>query len=92
MIRSFKSKALRDLFEKASAAGLNPQWKKRLQIRLATLDDAQDIDDMNVVGWRLYALKGDLKGFYAVDVTANVRLLFKFAEGEASDVDLLDYH
>ena len=92
MICSFKSKALRELFEKATAAGINPQWQKRLQIRLATLDSARNIEDINVTGWRLYALKGEMKGFYAIDVTGNMRLIFRFEDGEVFEVDLVDYH
>jgi len=56
------------------------------------LDVAQDIEDMNVPTFRLHALKGDLKGFWAVTVRANWRIIFRFADGRASDVDLIDYH
>jgi len=55
-------------------------------------DVAQDIEDMNVPTFRLHSLKGDLKGFWAVAVRANWRIIFRFADGRASDVDLIDYH
>lgn len=92
MIRSFKSKPLRELFEEGDSAGVNPQWKLKLQVRLATLDDAKEVLDMSVNGWNLHALKGDRKGEWAVKVTGNVRLTFRFDEGDAYDVDVEDYH
>lgn len=47
---------------------------------------------MDLPGYRLHPLKGDLRGFYAVTVHANWRGVFRFAEGEAQDVDYVDYH
>ena len=49
-------------------------------------------DDMNVPGFRLHQLKGDLAGFRAVTVRANWRIVFRFEDGHAVDVDYLDYH
>ena len=43
-------------------------------------------------GWRLHPLKGDLKGFLSVTITGNWRVIFRFADGDAFDVDLVDYH
>jgi proteic killer suppression protein len=48
--------------------------------------------DMDAPGFRLHLLKGDLKGFWAVTVRANWRAIFRFEEGDAFDVDYLDYH
>ena len=56
--------------------------------KIGLLDVAQDIEDMNVPTFRLHALKGDLKGFWAVTVRANWRIIFRFADGKAFDVDL----
>ena len=47
---------------------------------------------MNLPGYRLHPLKGEMKGFHAVTVQANWRVIFRFADGEAHDVDYLDYH
>ena len=47
---------------------------------------------MNLPGFRLHRLKGDLKGFWSVIVRANWRVIFRFEEGDAYDVDLIDYH
>lgn len=59
---------------------------------LAQLDDAQIIDDMRTPSFRLHALRGDLKGYWSVTVKANWRIVFKFVDGDASNIELLDYH
>ena len=78
--------------EEADPTGVNPQHVEKIENILGLLDVAQDIEDMNVPTFRLHALKGDLKGFWAVTVRANWRIIFRFADGRASDVDLIDYH
>ncbi len=47
---------------------------------------------MDLPGFRLHALKGNLKGFWAVIVRANWRIVFRFAAGDVIDVDYVDYH
>ena len=59
---------------------------------LARLNASGAPDDMNVPGFRLHQLKGDLAGFWAVTVRANWRIVFRFEDGHAVDVDYLDYH
>ena len=59
---------------------------------LARLDAAQGIADMDLPGYRLHALKGDLHGFYSVTVRANWRIVFQFDRDEAFNVDCVDYH
>ena len=59
---------------------------------LARLNASAAPDDMDVPGFRLHRLKGDLAGFWAVTVRANWRIVFRFEEGHAVDVDYLDYH
>lgn len=92
MIESFRHKALRQLFEEGDPKGVNPQHVGKIENILGLLDVAQNIEDMNVPTFRLHALKGELKGFWAVTVRANWRITFRFADGRASDVDLVDYH
>jgi toxin HigB-1 len=66
---------------------------KRLRAILARLDASATPLDMDFPGLRLQALKGKLTGFYAVDVSGNWRVIFRFdADGNAIDVDLIDYH
>jgi toxin HigB-1 len=64
----------------------------KLRDILARLDAAATPSDMNLPGFRLHPLKGKLTGFWAVTVRANWRVIFRFAEGEALDVDYVDYH
>jgi proteic killer suppression protein len=92
MIERFRHKGLKLLFEEGDPTGVNPQHVEKIENILGLLDVAQDIEDMNVPTFRLHALKGDLKGFWAVTVRANWRIIFRFADGRASDVDLIDYH
>src|SRR6266566_5996114 len=64
----------------------------KLRDILARLDAAATVADMDLPGFRLHPLKGELKGFWAVTVRANWRVIFHFADREASDVDYVDYH
>lgn len=92
VILSFKSKALRMLHENGTARGLDPALKKRLAFRLRVLDDAREPSDMDVTGWGLHPLKGERDGEWAIKVTANWRLTFRFEDGHAAAVELEDYH
>ena len=92
MIRTFKSKALRALFEDGQTRGVPADQVNRIENRLATLDASRAPDDMNVAGYGFHRLTGDLKGFFAVKVTGNWRIIFRFEAGDALDVDYLDYH
>ncbi|MGB8900700.1 MAG: type II toxin-antitoxin system RelE/ParE family toxin [Methylocella sp.] len=92
MIERFRHKGLRLLFEEGDPTGVNPQHVEKIENILGLLDVAQNIENMDVPTFRLHALKGDLKGFWAVTVRANWRIIFRFADGRASDVDLIDYH
>ena len=64
----------------------------KLRDVLARLDAAGSVEDMGVPGFRLHPLKGRLEGFWAVTVRANWRVVFRFVEGDALDVDYIDYH
>ena len=92
MITSFKHKGLQRFYEAGNAAGIQTEHQKRLRMLLAALDTARTIDDMDISGFRLHPLKGDRKGQWAVTVNRNWRLVFKFADGNAFDVDYEDYH
>lgn len=56
------------------------------------LNRASQPGDMNLPGFRLHPLKGPLRGFWAVTVNANWRIVFRLEDGHATDVDLIDYH
>jgi proteic killer suppression protein len=92
MICSFRHRGLKRLFERGDRRQVRPDQVDRVERILARLDQASQVDDMNLPGWRLHPLKGRLKGFWAVDVSGNWRIVFRFEKGEAFDVDLVDYH
>ncbi len=92
MIRSIKHKGLRRLFEDDDPRGVIPEHAEKLRDMLARLNAAREVADMALAGFRLHPLKGALKGFWAVTVRANWRVIFRFGEGDASDVDYMDYH
>jgi len=92
MIRSITHKGLRRLYEDDDGRGLNVEHLEKLLDILARLDAAQVPEDMNLPGFRLHALKGGMKGFWAVTVRANWRVVFRLIEGDAFDVDYVDYH
>lgn len=92
MIRSFRHKGLEDFYLRGSRAGIQPDHAARLRLILTALDSACRPADMNAPGWRLHPLQGELEGFHAVKVSANWRVIFRFAEDHAWDADYVDYH
>ena len=75
-----------------NARGVIGEHAEKLRDILARLDAAGHVSDMDVPGFRLHPLKGELQGFWAVTVRANWRVIFRFADGEALEVDYIDYH
>lgn len=92
MIKSFQHKGRRKLFEMGSTAGVQPAHAKRLRMQLAALNTAITIDDMNIPGFRLHPLKGEMRGRWSVMVSGNWRLTFEFRDGNAYVLDYEDYH
>lgn len=92
MIKSFEHKGLQNFFETGSLKGIKPQHKQKLRIRLAALDTAICIEDMDLPGFRLHQMKGKKKGRWAIDVSKNWRIVFKFQDGNAYVVHYEDYH
>lgn len=92
MIRSFRHKGLRRLYQQDDARGLPAEHVRKLRDILALLDAAGAPADLDLPGLRLHPLKGEMKRCYAVTVRANWRVIFRFNSGDAHDVDYLDYH
>jgi toxin HigB-1 len=92
MIESFRHKGLKRLFENGERKGVNPQFVERVENILGLLDAATTVQEMALPSFRLHALTGNLPGFWAVTVRANWRIVFRFEDGNAHDVDLVDYH
>jgi proteic killer suppression protein len=92
VIRSIRHRGLKRLHEEDDPRGVLREHTAKLRDILARLDAAATVSDMNLPGFRLHALKGSFKGFWAVTVRANWRVIFRLVEGEALDVDYIDYH
>ncbi len=92
MIRSFRHKGLKLLYDRGDRRRVSAEQADKIERILARLDQAGDPSGMDLPGYRLHALKGDLAGFWSVTVSGNWRVIFRFSGGHASDVDLIDYH
>lgn len=91
-IRTFKHKGLSNFFETGIKLGIQPALAKKIELILERLDSAVEPRDMNFPGSNFHPLKGNLKGFYSVHVNGNWVITFRFENGEAIDVNLVDYH
>ena len=92
MIRSFRHAELENFFWKCSKAGIQPAHEKKLRLQLGVLNTARNASRMNVPGWKLHALKGDLDGHWSVKVNGTWRMIFTFENEDSILVDYLDYH
>jgi proteic killer suppression protein len=92
MIRTIRQKGLRRLHEDDDPRGVIAEHVERLRDILTRLDNAEAPSDLDLPALRLHALKGELKGQWAVTVRANWRVTFRFSESDAFDVNYLDYH
>lgn len=92
MIKTFVHKGLEGFFRKGSKAGIQPAHAAKLRRQLAQLDQARTAKDMNIPGWRLHPLTGDMAGQWSIWVNGNWRLTFAFDDGDAVLVDYRDYH
>jgi proteic killer suppression protein len=92
MIATFKHKGLRSLFEQGDTRKVKADQVDRLRLILSALDQASEAEDMNQPTFRLHRLKGNRNGVWAVTVRANWRVTFRFAGGDAYELDLEDYH
>jgi proteic killer suppression protein len=92
MIIRFRHKGLERLFASGDARGVSAQQAKRLRRLLASLSTATNPQNMNIAGYQLHPLVGERKGEWAVSVSGNWRLVFRFDGENATDIDLVDYH
>ena len=90
MIKSFKHKGLENFYLSGSTKGIQAIHQRKLSHILMALDNAYQIDDLNLPGFSLHQLKGDLKGQWAITVQANWRVTFEFNE-KTKDVYIVDY-
>ncbi|HXB44043.1 MAG TPA: type II toxin-antitoxin system RelE/ParE family toxin [Puia sp.] len=92
MIASIQHKGLRLLWTKNDASKLPAEQVKKIRNILTLLHGAEKVEDLHYPGAGLHPLKGDLKGYWAITVTGNCRIIFKFEIENAYLLDYLDHH
>ena len=92
MIRTFRHRGLRRLYERGDPSKVRADQADRIALALADLDVADKSSDLDLPGYRLHPLRGNLRGFWSISISANWRIIFRFMEGDAYEVDLIDYH
>jgi len=92
MIKSFKHKGLKRLYQKGDPSLIGANIRGVVEEILSMLDEAVISDDLDLPGYRLHPLKGTLKGFWSMTVNGNWRIIFRLEDGHVYDVQLIDYH
>jgi proteic killer suppression protein len=92
MITSFRHKGLQKFFSSSDHRGIPANFAARIAKVLDRLDSASMPDDLDLPGYKFHALKGNRKGAYAVAISGNLRITFRFDKNCAVDVNLEDYH
>jgi len=92
MIKTFSHKGLEDFFYDGEKKGINPKHAKKLDDILGQLDTAEDIKDMRYPGSSLHKLEPKDEERWSVSVNKNWRVTFIFKDGDAWDINYIDYH
>jgi proteic killer suppression protein len=92
MIKSFKHKGLKALYEQDSERGVRRDHAMKLRRLLLALDTAQEVQELNLPGFGLHPLKGQQKSRWSLWVNGNWRVTFEFRDGDAYILDYEDYH
>ena len=92
MIVRFRHKGLQLLYKRGDRRRVPPAYAPKIERILARLDEATGPASMDLPGFGLHPLKGDLAGYWAVSVSGNWRIVFRFDGVHASDVNLVDDH
>ena len=92
MILDFRHRGLARLFEKGDRRRVSPNLVAKIERVLARLDEAAEPGHMNLPGFGLHPLKGNMAGYWAVSVSGNWRIIFRWEGRNVRNVDLVDYH
>ncbi len=92
MILNFTHRGLERFFRKGDHRGILAKSEARIERILDRLNAVVRPEDMNIPGYKFHGLGGNRKGTYAVTVTGNWRITFRFDGEDAIDVDMEDYH
>jgi proteic killer suppression protein len=91
MIISFKSKGLKELFERSHTSKIHKDYQKRCRIRLEALDSAERLEDLKLPGFDFHSLLGKPKR-YSIHVNGPFCITFEWYDGDAGKVDFENYH
>ena len=92
MIRRFRHRGLKRLYERDDPSRVATDLVERVKLALADLDSANHLRDIDLPGYRLHPLRGDRRGIWSISVSGNWRITFRFEGDDVYDVDLVDYH
>lgn len=92
MIKSFRHKGLKKFFETGDITGIRPEHSNKISRLLFAIDSAPNVKALDLPGFELHPLKGNLKNHWAVSVNGNWRITFKFEDKDAYVLDYQDYH
>ena len=92
MIKSFRHRGLQRLYERGDRSRIHPTLVDKIETALGLLDVAETPEAVNLPGYRLHPLRGDLRGFWSIRISGNWRIIFRFDDRDVCDVDLVDYH
>lgn len=92
MIVSFRHKGLELLYRHGSKKGVQAEHAPKLTRILSVLDIAQSPSDLDLPGFRMHELKGNLAGHWSLRVSGNWRVTYRFIDQDIELVDYQDYH
>jgi len=92
MIRTFKHRGLQKLYERGERRHVRADHANRIEDILGRLEVSSAASELNLPGYHFHTLRESLKGFFSVKVSGNWRIIYRFKDGDAFDVDLIDYH
>ncbi|MEZ0485784.1 type II toxin-antitoxin system RelE/ParE family toxin [Fibrella aquatica] len=92
MIVSYRHKGLERYATQGDRSKLQQAHLVKIRLILTRLEAATGPEQMNQPGYSFHPLKGNLEGYYAVKVSGNWRIIFRFEGENAADVDYVDYH
>ena len=92
MIRRFQHRGLKILYEKDDRRGVSAELVEKTARVLARLDVVMLPEQLGLPGFGLHRLEGDLAGYWSIAIREDWRIIFRFDQGNTTDVDLVEYH
>lgn len=92
MITSITHKGLRKFYEEGDAALLDDRYLIKLEMIMSALDAITEEKDITALGKNIHKLKGNYEGYWSLNITGNLRMIFKFEKQNILNIDLVDYH